>query len=471
MNEKVYSPSWESLNTRPCPSWFTEAKFGIFVSWGPYSVPAYKKGPGYAEWIGHPGRGWMEDPFIQQSFGEHASYDTFVDQFHAELYDPYDWADFIRKSGAKYVFMTAKYHDGFCLWPSKYAVNGRTDQWHAGSRGPKKDLLAPFFEAMRAKGLITGLYWSLHEWFHPLCGDNTDDFFYCKDPEEFAVAHMHPQFKEMVERYRPDLIFADGDTIHPDKWKTAEMIAWLYNESSVKENVVINDRFGFWKDEKYGRGKIGDYYTTEFGFGRIGSDRLKPWEENRGIGTSFGYNRTESVHDYKSAFDLIALLIDTVSKGGNLALNVGPSADGRIPVIMQQRLLEIGHWLQVNGEAIYGTSQWIKANEDETESGLVSVNNFEFDGSGNHEEEKIAKRICYTAKGNVVYTICIGWPGELVALKVPFAMGDIQGISMLGYDEAVQWSCSDGWLGIHVPPLTIDKLPCYHAWTFKIVIQ
>src|SRR5258708_12971949 len=186
------------------------------------------------------------------------------------------------------------------------------------------------------------------------------------------------------------------------------MIAWVYNESPVKDTAVINGRCGFWTDEKYGRGKIGDYYTTKYGCGLMLEGNTKPWEESRGIGTSYGYNRKEDINVYASSAELISNLIEIVSKGGNLALDIGPTADGRIPVIMQERLLDIGAWLAVNGEAIYGTQKWIRPNQDGDTSFQVSNEDFKFDGT----QTKPAKThtICFTQKDSHIFVICVGWP-------------------------------------------------------------
>ncbi|MHC4646192.1 MAG: alpha-L-fucosidase, partial [Planctomycetota bacterium] len=381
-----YEANWESLNSRPCPEWFPKAKFGIFVVWGPYSVPAYRPNKGYAEWIGHPGRGWMKDEFIRKTYGENVTYEDFGRMFKAELFDPNQWAEIFARSGARYVVLTAKYHDGFCLWPTEYAKTRNTDKWHSGAIGPKRDLVGELTAAVRARGMKMGLYWSLAEWFHPLCCDGQKDIYYCADPQRYAREHMFPQFKEMVNRYKPSLIFGDGDWVPPEKTKTPELVAWLYNQSPVRDEVVINDRFGLCKRDW---AKVGDYYCTEYGAGF--NDRTgKPWEENRGMGTSYGYNRMEGIDQYKSGAELVHFLIDMVSKGGNLLLDVGPTADGRIPVIMQERLGQIGDWLRVNGEAIYDTHRW----------------SWDFYGEG---------LIRYTARGDDLYAICLQWPGpELV---------------------------------------------------------
>lgn len=165
-----------------------------------------------------------------------------------------------------------------------------------------------------------------------------------------------PQLKDLVTRYRPDVVWPDGEWEHPSEdWKSKEFLAWLYNESPVRNTVVVNDRWG-----KETRSKHGGYYTTEYDIVHDEDASKKkfehPWEECRGIGGSFGYNRNESLGDYETSDAVIHMLIQKVARGGNLLLDIGPAADGSIPVIMQQRLADLGAWLGVNGEAIYGTT-------------------------------------------------------------------------------------------------------------------
>lgn len=172
---------------------------------------------------------------------------------------------------------------------------------------------------------------------------------------------MIPQMKDLVNRYKPDVVWTDGEWDHPSEtWKSTEFLAWLYNDSPVKDYVVVNDRWG-----KETRSKHGGIYTTEYDLVHdqtsVGQKINHPWEECRGIGGSFGYNRNENLADYSTSQELINILIDKVARGGNLLLNIGPTADGRIPVIMQQRLKDMGDWLRVNGDAIYGTRAWAKA--------------------------------------------------------------------------------------------------------------
>ena len=231
--------------------------------------------------------------------------------------------------------MAANYHDGFCLWPSPYSPG-----WNAKETGPKRDVLGEVTAAVRKRGMKMGIYYSLYEWYHPL---------WLSDRTRYVNEHFLPQIKDVVTKYSPAFIFADGDWDMPDskKWRSEEFLAWLYNDSPCKNDVVVNDRWGGV------RGKHGDIYESEYGGGNF--PPTHPWQEDRGMGSSYGYNRNEDIHDYNTRGQLLQMLAKCAGNGGNLLLNVGPTADGRIPVIMQERLLQIGQWLKVNGEAIYGT--------------------------------------------------------------------------------------------------------------------
>ena len=428
---KTYEPDWQSLDTVPMPGWFNEAKFGIFVVWGPYSVPAWTD-RGYAEWYGGKlDRG--EKPtaeFHERNYGKDFRYEQFAEMFEAELWDPDAWAELFARSGAKYVVTTAVYHDGFCLWPSPYAETVNTDKWNAAVTGPRRDLLGELSAACEKQGLKPGIYYSLMEWWHPL--------YAAKDPDvqkRYAQEHLHPQFKDVVGKYKPWFIFLDGEWNHDTSfWQSEELAAWLFNESPVRDYVVTNDRWG------KTRGQHGMVFSSEYGGGRGWTDH--PWQEDRGIGHSYGYNRNEDLGDYDTPEALIHMLVKAASNGGNLLLDVGPTADGRIPVIMQERLLQIGRWLAVNGEAIYGTRRWKVASTD-----------------GEH--------VRYTVKGTDLYAICTSWPGPTLSLSAPKPAEGTQ-ITMLGYDGEVAWRAQDEQLVIDVPQLTIDRLPCLHAWTFKI---
>jgi len=336
----TYQPTWESIDRRPIPPWFGEAKFGIFVVWGPYSVPSWVD-RGYAEWYWKRSqrRGSAVQKFHHRVYGKDFPYERFAEMLTAELWDPDAWAGLFARSGAKYVVTTANYHDGFCLWPSPYSKTKTTDKWNAAVVGPKRDVLGELFAAGRKRGLKMGIYYSLYEWYHPL---------WLTDRARYVTEHLHPQFKDVVTRYKPHFIFLDGEWEQDCRaWRSLELAAWLYNESPCREYVVTNDRWG------KVRGRHGDVFESEYGGGRMAPTH--PWQEDRGIGRSYGYNRKEGIDDYDSEYELIRMLSRVCGNGGNFLLDVGPTADGRIPVIMQDRLVRIGQWLKVNGEAIYGS--------------------------------------------------------------------------------------------------------------------
>jgi len=437
-----YQPNWASIDSRPVPAWFENAKFGIFIHWGLFSVPAFgptaRDGVGvydrYAEWY------WQKstDPksktypiftaFQDRVYGKDFNYQDFVKGFTCELFKPDEWADMFKQSGAKYVVLTSKHHEGFTLWPSAQAWN-----WNAVDVGPHRDLAGDLIKAVRAKDLRMGYYYSLYEWFNPL---------YKKDVNAYVDQHMMPQLKDLVTRYKPDIVWTDGEWDYPSEtWKSTEFLAWLYNESPVKNDVVVNDRWG-----KETRSKHGGIYTTEYDLvhdaNSTGMTFTHPWEECRGIGSSFGYNRTENLEDYSTSDQLIGMLIDKVARGGNLLLNVGPTADGRIPVIMQQRLHDIGDWLAVNGEAIYDTRKW--------------------DGAPAVTKDT---KVYFTRKGNDLYVLCTEWPTQPITVSGISKAGRT---SMLGYKGAVSASASGKTVRINMPALTPGTIPCQHAWVVKL---
>ncbi len=424
--EKRYEPNWSSLDTRAIPGWYDEAKFGIFIHWGVYSVPAWGKRHTYAEWY------WfhLNRPFSATSrhhdktYGKDFKYEQFAPRFQAENFQPEQWAELFRNSGAKYVVLTSKHHEGYCLYPTQYSPG-----WNSMEVGAHRDLLGDLSKAVRAQGLKMGYYYSLYEWYNPL---------YRSDVNKYVDTHMLPQIKELVTNYQPALIFADGEWDHPSGvWRSAEFLAWLYNDSAVKDEVVVDDRWGMET-----RGRHGDYYTSEYGKTTAGKKVKmdRKWEENQGIGWSFGYNANEPDQDYKTAEQLIKMLVEIVSKGGNLLLDVGPTADGRIPQIMQDRLLAMGEWLGVNGEAIYGTSPWRVSEE------------------GN---------VRYTQKGNAVYAIALSWPGKELSLIAPVA-GEDTAVSMLGYKENLKFRSEPGKLIIETPKVSLDQFPAKYAYVFKL---
>jgi len=351
-----FDANWESLNTRKIPAWFNQDKFGIFIHWGVYSVPAYapairNNGYSYAEWYWHRLYEKQKDftAFHDKNYGSSFAYTQFEPMFKAEMFEPDQWADLFKKSGAKYVVLTSKHHDGYSLWNSQEADKNWNRPWNSVTGTPHRDLLGDLTNSVRNAGLKMGYYYSLYEWFNPM---------WLHDKKAYVEKHMIPQFKDLVTKYKPSIIFSDGEwDLSDTAWQSPKILAWLFNESPVKDQVVVNDRWGNNTREK-NHGAM--YTTSEYG---SGMDASIVWEESQGVGLSYGYNRNEQLKDYKSSYELILMLCDLVSRGGNFLLDIGPDADGNIPVIMQQRLTDMGDWLNINGEAIYGTTAWTQASQ------------------------------------------------------------------------------------------------------------
>ena len=335
-------PSWESINERGYPQWFSDAKLGIFIHWGVYSVPAYASLEGYAEWYY---RGLMTNDdrkdFQEHIYGKDFQYEDFAPMWKAELWNPDEWAELFKKSGAKYVLLVSKHHDGFCLWPSQYAPG-----WNSVDVGPHRDICGELTEAVRKKGLKMGFYYSLPEW-------KSDIHRWYVDPDDqigtYVDTHMIPQFKELVTRYKPTVLFNDGEWRNSaEQWHATELISWYYN--TVGSDAIVNDRWG--------EGQQHGFRTPEYSAGITLTDR--PWAECRGLGRSFGLNRNEPLENYLTSDELIRHFCVLVAAGGGMTLNVGPAADGKIPLLQQERLLDLGKWLDINGEAIYGTRPYKK---------------------------------------------------------------------------------------------------------------
>lgn len=423
--QNKYTADWQSLDQRPVPEWFSQAKFGIFIHWGVYSVPAYRN-------------------FSGAGF----EYRDLAPLFHAELWNPDEWADLFARSGAKYVVLTAKHHDGYCLWDTQDTLSRN---WNSMETGPHRDIVGELSMAVERKEMKFGISYSLLEW-EPTKTSRPYDERYASERSEYYFAdsvrvaypindsayieHVQSQLKELVRKYSPDIIYADGASDYPDSyWKSTEFISWLYNNAANKRNVVVNDRWGNNTREIHG-----DYFTG--GYSGADLTQGKAWEECRGIGDSFGYKRNEALEDYKSARELITLLCKTVSSGGNLLLNVGPKADGRIPLIQQERLLEIGKWLDVNGHAIFRSEAY-------------------------HIGDPI-----YTAtrKGNNIYIFKYEWTQGSIKISLPEEI-KIKNCILLGHDKKLVWKQQGPDLLIIPPVVSPDNEMIKYVYVFQITTE
>lgn len=460
-----YETNWASVDRRPNPAWFDAAKIGIFIHWSVFSVPAiayvYPDKPygygGHSCWYGlyvdrlrllTPAEQTKIETFHRKTYGD-VPFKELAPLFKAEAFDAHQWAALFKRSGARYAMLTSNFHDGYCLWPSPW-----NPDWNSVAVGPKRDVLGEFCRAVREAGLRAGFYYSLGEFNHPLYqAARTNSAVLPR----FVREHLQPQLREAVQRYAPSIVYLDGEWEFPtDSFEMQEFLAWLFNESPCKDDVVVNDRFGAGS-----RGKHGGVYCSEAGVQESGTDHK--WCEDRPISRgNWSYNRLEQLEDYLGERDLIHLLVETVAQGGNLHLDVSPCADGTIPMLQQERLAQMGDWLKANGEAIYGTRRWRITHEGP----LVATYDPRLDKDWRWTVRDRIPMIHYTRKGTVLYAICLAWPGKELALQAPVPTQETR-VRMLGVGP-VSWKPSGQGLTVEVPPLSVAELPCRHAWVFEL---
>lgn len=427
---QTWNTNWDSITKHETPVWFNDAKFGIFIHWGVYSVPAWAPVGMYAEW--YPNYMYQEEHAVydyhRETFGENFEYEDFIPLWKAEKWDPEEWSELFSKAGAKYVIPVGEHHDGFPLWDSKL-----TD-WNAANMGPERDLIAELGEAVRARGMKYGpSYHGLLNYYSPEHSGPHPDHL-----NEDYIEFMHAKLREIIDLYEPDILWLDGDWLQPlEVFRTREIIAYYYNRAEEwGKDVAVNDRWG------QVRGIFGDFFTQEYEYDVIDQLIDHKWENTRGMGQSFGYNRNESIGDYMTVTELVRLLVDNVSKNANLLLNVGPKADGTIPEVQRNLLLGMGEWLEVNGEAIYGTRPWFTAEAD-TSAGT---------------------EIRFTWKDGTVYLMLMERVHDQ-EISIPWIIPDKDAeISVLATGESLNWSLQDQNLVIELP----DELPGEHVFVFSI---
>jgi alpha-L-fucosidase len=438
-----YEATVESLNRHPLPAWYADAKLGIFVHWGLYSVPGWAPlvHPGhdfesldyimhnpYAEWYLNSMRleGSPTQAYHREKYGANYDYYNFAPIFNQEIqkWNPDTWAKIFHDAGAKYVVLTTKHHDGFTLWPSSTPnPTLPADRQHAS-----RDIVGQLTEAARKQDLRMGLYYSGgYDWtFVPGPIRMKEDYQKVKPQSEDYGKYADAQVRELIQRYHPAVLWNDID--YPKSGHPLEIMAEYYN---AIPDGVIDDRFGV----QHSDFKSPEYQTL---------DKISPtkWEECRGIGRSFGYNRAEGEAETIAPDELIYLLVDIVSKNGNLLLDVGPEADGTIPAVQMQRLQALGAWLKQNGEAIYGTHPWTRA-EGETAEGI---------------------RVRFTQTNSAIYATLLGKPKTgVVTVKSLSPQAGTQ-IFLLGSPRPLSWSQQGGDIRITLP----ETLPGGHAYVLKI---
>ncbi len=439
-----YEPTLESLDQHPLPQWYAGAKLGIFIHWGLYSVPGwapinhpdhdfssadYIKYNPYAEWylnvLRIPGSPTMQ--YHKEHYGDQGYYD-FAPTFNRESkkWDPDKMAAIFKNAGARYVVLTSKHHEGFTLWPSTTwnpTPSLKPSQLHA-----ERDIVGDLTNAVNKQGLKMGLYYSGgYDWTFNTGPIQTDKDYDTVKPQSKAYGdYAYAQIHELIDRYKPALLWNDIDW--PKTGNALQVEADYYN---AIPNGVIDDRFGI---------KHSDFTSPEY----EKKDQIseKKWEECRGLGRSFGYNRAEGEKETIAPGELIALLVDIVSKNGNLLLDVGPEADGSIPPIQMDRLKALGAWLNQNGEAIYDTVPWTEAAAKSTEGDDLR----------------------FTRKGNDLYVTVLGKPKAQTITVADLPIKSGIAITQLGDNSDLSAKGESGGMRIALK----GNLKGDYAYSFKL---
>ena len=432
--QEKYQATWESLKKYQTPEWFKDAKFGIFIHWGVYSVPAFG-----SEW--YPRQMYQKD---SKEYKHHVEtygpqnifgYKDFIPLFKAEKFNPAQWVALFKKAGAKYVVPVAEHHDGFAMY--KTALS----KWNAAEMGPHRDVLGELAFEIKKQGLIFGLSsHRIEHWFFMNGGrrfpsdvldKNYEDFYgpAREENETPSAEYMNDWLlrnTELVNNYQPQLFWFDWWIEQPAMDPYRKSFASFYYNKGLEWNkgVVIN-----YKNISYPDGSA----VLDLERGKLAGIRQIPWQTDDAIGNnSWGY---AAGNTFKNAQYVITNLIDIVSKNGNLLLNIGPKPDGTITDEETQTLLGTGKWLDVNGEAIYGTRPWKIFGEGPTES-----------ASGSFADQKkpfTAQDIRFTTKGDVLYAIAMGQPAASTTIKnlgTKAANGIIESVGLVGSNEKINWA-------------------------------
>ena len=387
-----WKPDGKSVDMHECPEWFKDAKLGIFVDWGLWSLsswaPLRKSGAMYPDWyelrmysnFNSKSMFWGYRSYHVKNWGEDFQRDHFIPLFRAKKFDSEKLTKLFKDCGAKYVVPFSKHHSGFCLWDSSYTFRDSVDM------GPNRDIAGEFSDSCRRNGLKFGFYFSLSEWEYPIIGEDGKLYNcswnklipYSEDMEykasgkiavkDFVREYTIPQAVEFIDKYSPDILWFDADWAEKaSRIGSYDIVAYFYNVS--KKPVAVNDRYGLGEPEeiegkfsperprKWLRTVRGDFYTDEFGDTSecISVENYHPWEACRGISQSYGNNWQDGESNVLSEREFITMFADIVSRGGNLLLLINLDGQGGIPEIQRRRLEGIGRWLSKYGEAIYST--------------------------------------------------------------------------------------------------------------------
>lgn len=475
-----FADRWESLTAYTVPAWYEDAKFGIFIHWGIFSVPAFDN-----EW-------YSRNMYIQDSvaFKHHVEtygpqttfgYKDFIPMFKAEKFDPDGWATLFKQAGAQYVVPVAEHHDGFAMYDCSFSP------WNSVKMGPHRDVIGELASAVRKQGLTFGLsnHRAEHWWFFNGGREFPSDVQDPRYEDFYGPARLEPDKNppdatflddwtahvcELIDKYQPQLLYFDWWIEQPAFQPYLPRIAAYYYNRALTETrsghpngvptpgVVINYKQGDFKD-RHAFAEGSAVYDVERG--QLAGINPRFWQSDTSIlRNSWCYIANP---DYKSVSSLIGDLVDVVSKNGTLLLNIGPRADGTIPEQDTAVLLSIGRWLAVNGEAIYGSRPWKIFGEGPTE---VAGGSF----TDAKKQEFTSQDIRFTTKGQTLYAIALGWPENGRVLIKSLADGTdlypspIGRVELLGTEESLSWERNSDGLLVHMPQERSGE----HAFVFRI---
>jgi alpha-L-fucosidase len=469
-HEGPFQPNWDSLKNYKIPDWYQDAKFGIFIHWGLYSVPAFGN-----EW--YPRNMYLQgSPEFKhqvETYGPQtkSGYKDFIPMFHAEHFDPAAWAALFKASGAKYVIPVAEHHDGFPMYDT-----GLSD-WSAAKMGPRRDLIGDLAKAIRAEGLHFGAssHRAEHYWFLDggrMFPSDVQDPKYAafygpahvtppgKKPEDKGVLHPDSAYMndwlarsgEIVERYHPELVYFDWWVEQPEFQPYLQRFAAFYYNQAAKQGV---EPVLFRKNDAFPDGTT----VLDIERGQLDQIRAQHWQTDTSISNaSWGYVKNDT---YKSAESIVWQLVDIVSKNGNLLLNIGPKSDGTIPEEAQTILRQIGGWLDVNGAAIYGTRPWSTFGEGPTK---VVAGSFHDTAS----DAFTAQDIRFTIRNGVLYAIALGWPHDnhltihSLGSASNFKVGDV---TLLGSSGKIAFKQDSDGLHLELPAKPDTAM---YAYSFRV---
>lgn len=499
----TYQPNMESLNSHPVPEWFEDAKLGIFLDWGPWSVAGYASprdhdvgtGGSYPDWYEFL-MGYSYKAYHDSIWGADFRRDDFLPLLTGSNFNSEEYVDLAVKAGAKYLVPFSRHHAGWAMWESEYTFR------NAKEMGPQRDIYMELAKGAREKGLKLGFYFSIAEWEYPVIVDERlsqwdptehlaifqdgmalvprptplasyfpavhDRMISGKIPvRDYYADYMMPLFKEGVDKFDPDLVWYDGGWGTPATVSRApELSAYFYNQAEGRKDVVINNRAGaYLTEEESARMKelmasgnhealleaflnapsLGDYTTPEYTIGEV--DPSTKWEVCRSISPAFGYAWTDDAENSLSSQELIDMFLGIVAGNGNLLLVINPDGTGKLSDLQKNRLSDLGNWLEVNGEGIYATRPW-KVNEE---------------GAFYYTQSK---------DGKYVYVHSMEWPEKEVTVPHLSPQKGAK-ISMLGSEEKIRWEEADGGFTFALPKSMQKEgsRPNAFGWALKVPVQ